>query len=89
MRIRRPCNDSFGECTAFCNGVRYREYHKKAEVESDDDGDCDDDEEQEKRGFKYDEIMYDLVKSFISGDCLEQECILESAGFHVKQVNGI
>jgi hypothetical protein len=37
IRIRRPCNDTCGECTVYRNDFRYRESHKKAEVESDSD----------------------------------------------------
>jgi hypothetical protein len=90
IRIQRPCNDTCGECTVYRNAFRYRESRKKAEVESDsDDSGSDDDEDQNKQGFKDDEIVGDLAKSFLSGYCLEQERILEEAGYHVKQSKGM
>jgi hypothetical protein len=81
IRIRRPCNDTCGECTVYRNAFRYRESRKKAEVESDsDDSGSDDDEDQNKQGFKDDEILGDLENSFLSGDCLEQERISRMLG---------
>jgi hypothetical protein len=39
--------------------------------------------------FKDDEIVDELAKSFLTGDCLEQEWILEAAGNHVDQAKGM
>jgi hypothetical protein len=90
MRIQRPCNATCGECTVYRNAFLYRESRKKVEVDSDsDDNDSDDVEDQDKQGFKDDEIMGDLEKSFIFGDCLEQERILEADGYNVKQAKEI
>jgi hypothetical protein len=79
----------------FYNAFHYHESCKKAEAEcdgSDDDDDRDNDhcdEEQNNVGFKDDEIVDDLEKSFISGHCLDQERIIEAAGCHIKQVKGM
>jgi hypothetical protein len=38
--------------------------------------------------FKDDDIVDELAKSFLTGDCLEQENILEAAGNNVHQAKG-
>jgi hypothetical protein len=44
IRIRRPCNNTCGECTVFRNAFRYREIRKSAEQSSMDEVDEDDDD---------------------------------------------
>jgi hypothetical protein len=103
IHIRRPCNDTCGECIFFCNAFPYRESMKKEEdeedvnIEDDDDVppmiDCghdgldepDEPVQDEHAAFKDDEIVDELAKSFLDGDCLEQERILEAAENHVHQ----
>jgi hypothetical protein len=43
IRIRRPCNDTCGECTSYRNAFRYKEVRKKMIGEYDDTYDDDDD----------------------------------------------
>jgi hypothetical protein len=60
------------------------------DCDDDDDQDNDHcDEEQDNHGFEDDEIVDDLEKSFLSGNCLEPERILDTDGFHVKQARGM
>jgi hypothetical protein len=43
IRIRRPCNDTCGECTIYRNEFRYKETRKKM-IDKDEDSDDDDDD---------------------------------------------
>jgi hypothetical protein len=92
-------DDTCGECTLYKSALWYRENHKKELQEQDDasDSDGDDDLPALMNGAQYsdpepdfqDEDMYGyLTKSFVQGDCLEQEKIIEAAGFHGMQVKG-
>jgi hypothetical protein len=99
IRIRCPCSDTCGECTVFRNAFRYRESRKKEKDEDEEEGDSEDDNDvldepddpaqDQDAAFKDDEIVDELAKSFITGDCLEQERILEAAGNHVHQAKGM
>jgi hypothetical protein len=100
IHIRRPCNDTCGECTVFRNAFRYREMRKNAEqismdeVEEDDDDlpDLSDRVELDDTAaplFKDDDVVGEMAKSFLGSDCIEQETILEAAGNHVRQAKGM
>jgi hypothetical protein len=102
IRIRRPCNDTCGECTIYRNAFRYKETRKKTRDEdededSDDDDSASDDNAEEEEAaaeavshfFKDDGIIDDIAKSFLTEDCLDQERILEAAGHHVLQAKGM
>jgi hypothetical protein len=39
--------------------------------------------------FHHEDMSGDLAKSFLQGDCLDQEKILEAAGFHLMQEKGL
>jgi hypothetical protein len=78
IRIRRPCNYTCGECTVFRTVFRYRESRKKEEYEEDGDSEDDDDildepddpAQDQDAAFKDDDIVDELAKSFLAGDCL-------------------
>jgi hypothetical protein len=97
IRIRCRCNDTCGGCTVFRNAFRYRESRDKEEDEEEGDSEDDDDvlekpvdpDQDQDSAFKDDEIVDELAKSFLTGDCLEQERILEAAGNHVHQAKGM
>jgi hypothetical protein len=97
IQIHGPCTDTCGECTVFSNAFRYRESRKKEEDEEEGDSEDDDDvldepddpDQDQDAAFKDDEIVVELAKSFLTGDCLEQERILEAAGNHVHQAKGM
>jgi hypothetical protein len=91
IRIRRPCNDTCGECAVFRNALRYHESCRKQDEDSDhyrEDGSisC---YEMAKLDFKDDGLMGEFAKLFLTRDCLEQESILEAVGNHVMQAKGM
>jgi hypothetical protein len=81
----------------FCNEFRYRESRKKEEDEEEGDSEDDDDvldepddpAQDQDAVFKDDEIVDEFTESFLTGDCLEQERILEADGNHVHQAKGM
>jgi hypothetical protein len=100
IRIRRPGNDTCGECTVYKNAFWYRENCKREIQEQDDainsDGDYDlpglmnrTQDTDPEPDFQDEDMSGDLANSFLQEDCLEQEKILEAAGFRVMQVKGM
>jgi hypothetical protein len=94
IRIRSPCNDTCGECTIFRNAFRYRS--SKVGKVHDDVSDGESDSEVEAASDDEDALVdKDDIKTFVSDDvgcvdsCLEQERILEAAGFHIAQAKGM
>jgi hypothetical protein len=68
IRIRRPCNDTCGECTVFRNAFRYREMQKKAEQSSMDEVVEDDDDLPELSDHVTLEYTSDAVPIFKDDD---------------------
>jgi hypothetical protein len=100
IRIRRPCNDTCGECTVSRNAFCCREIRKKAEQSIMDEVEEDDDDLPDMSGrvalddttaplFKDDDVVGEMAKSFLGEDCIERETILEVAGNHVCQAKGM
>jgi hypothetical protein len=100
--IRRPCNDTCGECTIYHNAFRYQQARKKMiyedeDSDDDDDGSASDDNAEGEEAaaeavshlFKDDGIIDDIAKYFLTEDCLDQERILEAVGHHVLQAKGV
>jgi hypothetical protein len=99
IRIRSPCNDTCGECTIFQNSF----HNRSSNVEKVDDDvsygepashvkPASDDEAASDGEALFDK---DGMKTFVVDDvgcadsCLEQEWILEAAGFYIAQAKGM
>jgi hypothetical protein len=92
IRIRKPCNETCGECTIFRNAFRYRQLHQKvddseSENSSDDDksNNEDDTDEAVKDIETIEENIITLTTSFLAGVEHDTEFIIESAHHHVHQ----
>jgi hypothetical protein len=91
VRIRAPCYDTCGECTVFKNAFLYQEEKNKKKGIAKDDSDDDIDEDSDA---EFDEPQDCNVKekktsaiaeSFLSGNCAEEEAIIQAASYHVEQ----
>jgi hypothetical protein len=99
IRICSPCNDTCGECTIFQNAFRYR----SSNVGKVDDDVYDGEPASEVKPASDDEAASDGealfdkddIKTFVADDvgcvdlCLDQEQIIEAAGFHISQAKGM
>jgi hypothetical protein len=84
----------------YKNAFLYRE-NRKREIQEQDDTSYSDGEDDfsglmnqtrdadHEQHFQDEDMSRDLAKSFLQGYCLDQEKILESAGFHAMQVKGM
>jgi hypothetical protein len=89
VRIRSPCYDTCVESTIFKNAFRYREQnnqqHKICHGESSSESD---DDESQSDDFEVVELAtVNTAESFFSGDCAQEEAIIEASSFHVEQAN--
>jgi hypothetical protein len=100
QRIHSPCSNTCGECTIEHTTFQYKELREKntgEEYYSDADNasaiNSNTEEEAAVKAlshlFKDDIIVDDLSNSFLTAYCIDQERILEAAGNHVVQENGV
>jgi hypothetical protein len=88
------CNDTCGECTLFQNAFRYRS-SKVGKGHEDISGDESDSEVEAAYDDEDALVDKDDIKTFVSDgvgcvdSCLEQEQILEAAGFHIAQAKEV
>jgi hypothetical protein len=87
VRIRAPCYDIWGECTIFKNAFRYREQNNQQQkIRHDESSSENNDNDSHADDFEVVELaMVNVAVSFLSGDCTQEEAIIEAAALHVEQ----